>query len=200
MTVTGRAGPQRRSMVLAVAGCLGGAGLALLAVQQDWAVEVTRREPPLSPLREGFSGADLLPWLPALALVALAAGAALLATRRGSRLVVAGIAAGCGLAIAAGAGYGATVAPAGERTVMAAGLWPLACLLGGLVVVAAGLLGIRHGRSWPSMGARYERSHPGSGTPGTTEHDDPARLWDALDAGGDPTRAPPEHGAQPPSA
>jgi uncharacterized membrane protein (TIGR02234 family) len=179
-------------MAPAVAGCLAGAGVALLAARQDWAVEATPRQPPLSPLRESFSGADLVPWLPALALVALAAGAALLATRRRGRLLVAGIAAGCGLAIAVGAGYGLLVAPESGRVVVAAGLWPLICLVAGLVVAAAGLLGVRHGWTWPSMGARYDRGRPISDAAASARAEDPARLWDALDAGSDPTRRSPE--------
>lgn len=162
--------------------------MALLAAQQDWAVKNTSRRPPLSPLREGFSGADLVPWLPALALVALAAGAALIATRRRARRLIAGIAASCGLAIIAGAGYGLLVAPAAGRTVVTAGLWPLMCLVGGLVAAAAGLLGIRHGRAWPSLGARYERGQPPASGSAPRPADDPARLWDALDAGTDPTQ------------
>jgi uncharacterized membrane protein (TIGR02234 family) len=176
-------------MGYAVSGCLGGAGLALLAARQPWAVRVTRREPPLSPLRETFSGADLVPWLPALALVALAAGAAVLATRDVSRLAVGAVALGCGLAIAAGAGYGMTMAPEGGRTVVAGGMWPLAGLAGGLVVVVAALLVVRHGRTWPAMGARYERGRPGG--PAEAADQDPSRMWDVLDAGADPTSGPP---------
>lgn len=176
----------RRAMGYVVAGCLGGAGLSLIATRQQWAVRVTRREPPLSPLRETFTGADLVPWLPAVALVALAAGVAVLATRGVGRLLVGVVALGCGLAIMAGAGYGMTVAPAGGWI---DGTWPLAGLAGGLMVAVAAMLVVRNGRAWPSMGARYERGHPGDPTM-VTDHD-PARMWDALDEGADPTGTPP---------
>lgn len=179
----------RRAMGYVMAGCLGGAGLALIAARQQWAVRVTRREPPLSPLRETFAGADLVPWLPAVALVALAAGVAVLATRGVGRLLVGVVALGCGLAIMAGAGYGMAVAPAGGRVVVADGTWPLAGLAGGLMVVVAALLVVRNGRAWPSMGARYERGHPSD--PTMVADRDPARMWDALDEGADPTGTPP---------
>ncbi len=180
----------RRALGYVAAGCLCGAGLALIAARQQWAVRVTRREPPLSPLREAFTGADLVPWLPAVALVALAAGVAVLATRGVGRLLVGVVALGCGLAIVSGAGYGMTVAPADGRVAVADGAWSLAGLAGGLMVVAAALLVIRNGRVWPSMGARYERGHPGD--PAGGADDDPVRMWDALDEGADPTGTPPE--------
>jgi uncharacterized membrane protein (TIGR02234 family) len=169
-----------------VTGCLGGAGLALIAARQQWAAQVTRREQPLPPVRETFTGADLVPWLPAIALVALAAGVAVLATRGMGRLLVGVVTLGCGLAIVTGAGYGMTVAQAGGRTVMAAGSWPLVGLAGGLMVVVAASLVVRHGRGWPSMGARHERGHH-PGDPARVAGHDPARMWDALDEGADPT-------------
>ncbi len=179
----------RRAMGYVVAGCLGGAGLALIAARQPWAVRVTRRQPPLSPVRETFTGADLVPWLPAVALVALAAGVAVLATRGVGRLLVGVVALGCGFAIVSGAGYGMTVAPAGGRVVVVEGTWSLAVLAGGLMVIGAALLVVRKGRVWPSMGARYERGHPGDRA--VVPDDDPARMWDALDEGADPTGTPP---------
>jgi hypothetical protein len=121
------------------------------------------------------TGAALLPWLPALALVALAGAGAVLATRGLLRTAVGVLLLVCGLGLAVGAlsqlGSGA-----------AAG-WVLAAALGGLAVAAAGVLTVARGRAWPGMAARYERPVPAAGPPKTG-----AQFWDALDRGDDPTR------------
>ncbi|MGH3712801.1 MAG: Trp biosynthesis-associated membrane protein, partial [Micromonosporaceae bacterium] len=70
----------RRQLAVAVLGCAGGAGLALYAVTRAWASRVVERPAPLSPVDETYAGGDLVSWLPAVALVGLAAGIALLAT------------------------------------------------------------------------------------------------------------------------
>ena len=137
-----------------------------------------------------FTGRDLLPGAAISGWVALAATAGIIATRSWGRIVVAVIALlaglmGAGAAIAfavrssevvsgalAGLAGGAPVAP-----VQVHPAWLLA-LIGGLLVVAAAVTTVLHGRSWPSLGARYERP-PG---------DRPAaNAWDALDKGQDPT-------------
>jgi uncharacterized membrane protein (TIGR02234 family) len=81
---------------------------------------------------------------------------------------------GCGFGVAGGA-----VAH------LAAG-WPLATVLGGLLVAAAGGLTLARGRDWPGMGARYDRPS-GSARPGSARPETEAALWDALDRGDDPT-------------
>jgi hypothetical protein len=53
-------------------------------------------------------------------------------------------------------------------------------MLAGLAVAAVGVVALRRGRSWPSMGARYERPAPKA----TNDHD----LWTALERGEDPTK------------
>ena len=77
----GAAAPGRRALTYAVLLCVAGAGLALATATRTWAVEVTLRPAPLPAVRETSTGATLLPWLPALALVGLAGAGALLATR-----------------------------------------------------------------------------------------------------------------------
>ncbi|MGH3730512.1 MAG: Trp biosynthesis-associated membrane protein, partial [Micromonosporaceae bacterium] len=180
-----RAPAARRELTVAVLGCLAGAGLAFLAGNQDWALRVTRRQPPLSPLRESFSGADLAAWLPGVALVALAAAVAFFATRAWGRTLVGVTAIGSGTAIVAGAIAGLVLAGAEGRTVLGAGLWPVACGLGGLLVLGAGVLTVRRGRSWPAMGARYQR--PEAEPARQPSGDDSSQLWDAIDSGSDPT-------------
>jgi Tryptophan-associated transmembrane protein (Trp_oprn_chp) len=165
----------RRQLVLAIAGCVIGAGLALFAVSRTWAVLVTERPPPLGPVRQPRSGASLAGWLPALGLVALAGAVALPAIRRTGRLAVAVVLIVSGLGIGAGA----------VRAIIegAAAGWPVLCALGGLAVAGAGGFAAARGRTWPAMGSRYERTAP---IPQDARND--ASLWDAIDRGEDPTR------------
>lgn len=189
---------QKRQVALVVLGCLAGAGLALFAATRTWVVEVVARPAPLPPHRTPHSGAQLLAWLPALAVAALAGSGALLATRRAGRTVIGVLLAVSGLGVAIGGGYGLVavdgVSPA----------WPALCVLGGLVVAAAGALAVSRGRSWTGLGSRYDRPQrthhrpsprqepvsglgpplpPESGSPRMSGKD----LWDALDRGEDPT-------------
>ncbi|MFE0592502.1 Trp biosynthesis-associated membrane protein [Micromonospora echinospora] len=182
----------RRELTYAVLLCLAGAGLALWAATRTWAVEVTPRPVPLPALREERSGAALLPWLPALAVVALAGAGAVLATRRGLRRAVGLVILVLGVAVAVGGGYALTAAFAGEVSRQ----WPALCLLGGVLAAVGGGWTALRGATWPAMGARYERPARGDGattsggpestgaaasTRGTTD------AWDALDRGEDPT-------------
>ncbi|MCA2212338.1 Trp biosynthesis-associated membrane protein [Jidongwangia harbinensis] len=144
-----------RRLPHAVIAVLAGAGLALYAATRTWSVRLTER-PGLSDLRAEATGAAEMPWLPALALVALAGAGAMLATRGTVRraLGVLLVAGGAGLvlsAIVARAGLDPGAAGA------AATIWPAACVLGGALVGLGGLGAVRHGRHWPVMGARYER-------------------------------------------
>ncbi|MEU1886234.1 Trp biosynthesis-associated membrane protein [Micromonospora sp. WMMD987] len=185
-TAAGSTPGGRRELTYAVLLCLAGAGLACWAATRTWAVEVLARGA-LPAARQERSGAELLPWLPALGLVALAGGGAVLATRGRVRRSLGGLVALLGLAVAAGAGYGLTA----DLGVEVHRRWPALCLLGGLVAAGGGLLTARRGGHWPAMGARYERpartggpARP-DGRPiadrGTRE------AWDALDRGEDPT-------------
>ena len=67
----------------------------------------------------------------------------------------------------------------------------LAALLG----IAAGLLAVLRGRTWPAMGRRYERagaaaSQPAAARRPETDEDRAQAAWKALDRGEDPTRDP----------
>ncbi|SCL23779.1 Trp biosynthesis-associated membrane protein [Micromonospora inyonensis] len=180
-------------MTYAVLLCLAGAGLAVWAATRTWAVEVTPRPVPLPALREERSGAALLPWLPALAVVALAGAGAVLATRGGLRRLVGLLILVLGAAVAAGGGYALAAGFAGDVSRQ----WPALCLLGGLLAAVGGAWTARRGSAWPAMGARYERPARG----GATTADGPAApgavvptrgrgttdAWDALDRGEDPT-------------
>jgi hypothetical protein len=145
-----------------------GAGLALFAASRVWSDQPVRGT-------GARTGGDLLPWLPALGLAALAGAGALLATHGVARLLVGGLLALCGLGLAGG---GATGVVADATSAW----WPALAAVGGLLVLDAGVLTLRGGRSWPALGARYQRDPAGAGTE--------ASMWDALDRGEDPTREP----------
>ncbi|MGC4853006.1 Trp biosynthesis-associated membrane protein [Micromonospora sp. DT4] len=186
-----RATTGRRELTYAMLLCLAGAGLALWAATRGWSVEVTARPAPLPPVRAARSGAALLPWLPALALVALAGGGAVLATRGRVRRLLGVLLGALGLAVAAGAAYG-LVADLGG---VASRQWPALCLVGGLLVAVGGGWTALRGGGWPAMGARYERptrtvteSKPTTAVaPGPMAGRRTTEAWDALDRGEDPT-------------
>ncbi|PZG01410.1 Trp biosynthesis protein [Micromonospora deserti] len=177
----------RRELTYAVLLSVAGTGLALWAATRTWAVELADRPAPLPPVRGLRTGAGLLPWLPALAVVGLAGAGAVLATRGRLRRLLGGLLFLLGVAVAAGGGYGLVAAFDGEVSRQ----WPALCLVGGLVAAAGGLLTALRGQRWPAMGARYERPARGAPAPaggagpvigrGTTD------AWDALDRGEDPT-------------
>jgi hypothetical protein len=149
-----------------------GAGLALLAASRAWSDLPGRPEPAgLATAADPLTGGEQYPWIPALALAALAGGGALLATRGALRTAVGGLLLLCGAGVVLGTAY--AVAREAEP------FWAIAAALGGLAVFDAGWLTVRKGRSWPAMGARYERA--------ATRPDDTASMWDDLDHGRDPT-------------
>jgi len=191
-----------RALAGAVVTCLAGAGLVLYAAGRDWAVEVTGRPAPLPAVEVARTGADVLPWLPAVALVGLAGTGAVLATRGLARRLVGALLAVLGVAMAAG---GLTVlltgaGPAGPTTdsTVSAPQWPAATVVGAVLLAAGGSVTALRSRHWPAMGARYERSRSGGDGSGPGADGRAAGLggrtsrstldaWNALDRGEDPT-------------
>ncbi|WBB82244.1 Trp biosynthesis-associated membrane protein [Micromonospora sp. WMMD882] len=172
----------RRELTYATLLCLVGAALAVWAATRTWSVEVTVRPAPLPAVRADRSGAALLPWLPALGVVALAGAGAVLATRGRLRRALGALILLLGVAVTAGGGYGLTAAFDGEVSRQ----WPASCLLGGVLTAVGGAWVGWRGQRWPAMGARYERpvaAPPRAGTPARGATD----AWDALDRGEDPT-------------
>ena len=189
-------GRPRRELRAAVLLCLAGAALVLLAVSQTWFRSSLPEAPPLPSATERLAGSLLLPGARPLALVALAGIAALFAARRGGRVVV-GL-----LVLLAGAGVVALdvrllLAPAEavrraelSRQVSQPltgapqlGPWPLLCLVGGLLIAAAGLLFAVRGRRWAALSRSYEvpAARVGSGPEGGGDK----AVWDAMDRGQD---------------
>ncbi|ROO61211.1 putative membrane protein (TIGR02234 family) [Micromonospora sp. Llam0] len=192
MTGPGRSAAPGRALAGAAVTCLAGAGLVLYAAGRDWAVEVTGRPAPLPAVEVARAGADVLPWLPAVALVGLAGTGAVLATRGLARRLVGALLAALGVALAAG---GLTVllagaGPAGPTTdsTVSAPQWPALTVIGAVLLVAGGLVTALRSRHWPAMGARYERSRPGGdGSGGDRSSRSTLDAWNALDRGEDPT-------------
>ncbi|MEV5984168.1 TIGR02234 family membrane protein [Streptomyces sp. NPDC052051] len=190
----------RRSLALALLCGAAGAAVALLSSRQDWAagtVPLAGGDFPLS-----AKGSDVTGVPAALAIVGLAALVAVFAVRRTGRYLVAGLLALSGLGTITAAFQGLTdnsaldekaARTAGDTAATASALthtaWPYVALLGGALILLAGLLALRYGRLWPTMSGRYERD----GTPrprrraAPVDPERPEELWKALDRGEDPT-------------
>ncbi|MBP2702289.1 TIGR02234 family membrane protein [Microbispora sp. RL4-1S] len=203
-----------------LATCAAAGALALLAAGRIWAtVTFDAQAGPLSAGHVSLTGGDLAAVLTPAVLAALAAGAAVLATRGLARRIVATVISLCGVVVLSGVWRGtrpaAVVAAAREHAatamVPATGaaeqamtwVWPLATALGGLVLVAAGAVAAVVGGRWPGMSGRYDRPGTGSGAREADRDGDGAAarrprrqvgseraLWDAIDEGEDPTAEP----------
>ena len=194
--------PRRQYLATLVLLAAGGV-LGFAAAARPWGS--ARTPSTLSGVTEvSVSGSDLSPVAPALCLVALAAVVAVPAVRQVGRRVVGAVLTvlGCGLALVAvqalldlearirrwvadSPGLAGSV-----DEVSASPWWPVALAVAGGMILAAGVLMVVRGPSWPSMGARYERpqSPRGDATPGSGDSStDPRQAWDALDRGDDPT-------------
>ncbi|WP_412542299.1 Trp biosynthesis-associated membrane protein [Longispora sp. K20-0274] len=165
-----------RGLGVTVVAVLAAAGLALWLGTRPWLVELVHRPDPLPVQRVTHTGAENMPWLTAAAIVAMAGAGALLATRGLGRRLVGGLLVLAGLGVLAASGYGL------DAEGVARVLLPAGNALGGLVLCAAGVVALRWGAGWPTMGARYER--------GAEQKDD---MWSALDRGEDPTRPDGHH-------
>ena len=110
--------------------------------------------------------------------------------------------AGAGIVVAALIGAGAPSAldeqaakASGDTSATVSALshtaWPYVAVVGGALILLAGLLALRYGRLWPAMSGRYERD----GAPrarrkaAVVDPDRPEDIWKALDRGEDPTQA-----------
>ncbi len=124
---------------------------------------------------QASTGQSLFPAAAACGWVCLAGVAGVLATRTWGRAVVGAIIVVAALVVIVTC-VSFAIAPTGVAT----GWWAVA-LLGAAVAGAVGVLTVVHGRTWPSMGSRYER---------TTSRTSVVSPWDALDKGVDPTEDP----------
>jgi uncharacterized membrane protein (TIGR02234 family) len=207
----------RRELTGAVAGGVVAGALALSAGGQEWAAVTADRTPPLPPLTDVLTGSEAAPLVAAAGLVLLAAAVALLAVRGNGRTVVGLLMAAAGgvlgwsgvRALAGGLRESSTEVPGvgrvpGPIVVEVSAVWPTLTVLAGVLGIAAGLVAVLRGRSWPAMGRRYERAGTAAGpaSPATrraeTDEDRAQAAWKALDRGEDPTDpAPSTPGQQP---
>jgi hypothetical protein len=177
----------RRELATVVIVSAASAGFALFAASRSWSVDLMARPAPLPPATVSRSGSSYVPALTALALVALAAAGATVATRGRGRILVGLLQTVVGLALV-------TASVIALPQVSGSGAaWAVACAVAGLVVIAAGALVLRRGRTWPSLGTRYERAagrrSPRGGDTTRAERSGNAdsEVWDAIDRGEDPT-------------
>lgn len=127
-------------------------------------------------------GGALLLWSGArpIGLVALAGVGGLLASAGALRTVVGAILVGLGL-------FGGLVAVTNAEG-LATGRGQTAAAIGGLTVLAAGVLVVTFGRRWTWSRGRYERETAATADR-PSRSDSSLELWRALDRGEDPTVA-----------
>jgi len=184
----------RRELLAALLGCTAGAAVALFAAGRVWAQAAVAEG--VAPLPVELTGRDLAPSVAAFALVGLAGGLALLATRSAGRRL-AGlllVLTGFGVAAAAVAGAGGADsaltreagAAVGTRTAATTApersAWPWVAVSGGVLVAVAGGFAAVRGPRWPGMSARYDAPRREGRAP-----DEPDGMWSAIDRGEDPT-------------
>lgn len=193
------------TFALSLVGGMASAGAVAVGVSRPW-VEATATVPGLPPLAVTVTGGDIAPLAGALGLVLLASFGAVLATRGRARKVVGLLIVACAVTVLVVTLHpGATEGVVQERLAgkgwVAAGnyvastqLWRWVTLIGGAGCLAAGVLVVRAGAAWPTMGKRYDAPAPaGTGVtvaaePFGDESDNEEALWRALDEGRDPTR------------
>ncbi len=201
--------PDRRGYRTALILLAIGAALLFLGFSQVWATAVVRQEG-LPSLTFELKGREIQPAGSAAAILALAGIAGLVATRRFGRAVTGVLLVGEGLLAAGGAlwfGLGAGNRADVVRLVSEkAGIdvdpalsitpWWLVVVVGGALLVVAGLAAAFRGSRWPVMGRRYERSPEtdaaaaATGATGVSAGAAAASAWDQLDQGVDPTLDP----------
>ena len=125
----------------------------------------------------------------ALALAALAGGAATLLARGAGRRILCGLLALAGIGVVAAVAV--TLGSAGSRMPAASArtAWALLAGCAGLLLALAGATGVLRAGRWPRPSARHDQVEQAGAdvrleAPGADER----RLWDALDRGEDPTR------------
>lgn len=196
----------RRPFVVSLLAVVVGGGIALLVSGRSWATAEVTRPRPLPDLSVGLSGRTLQAAVPGLAVVALAGLVALLATRGLARRIVGGVVAvtGVGLVVFALTGLHVSVGRARSLVIDARTgaaldgtapvqvtqhvVWPLLGAVGGVVVMAGGVLIAIRGADWMALGRRYDAPTAAQTDPAEpdAERSDLA-LWKSLDRGEDPT-------------
>ena len=190
-----RRGPGRRGTVLAG---LAIAGLVAGSTRTSWA---TATAPDITGAVQSYpvTGAEAAPAVLALALVALAAAAATSLSSRWVRWVTGPVLAlsGIGTVVAAAGMLGDPTAASAGAVADATGIsgvelhasasaWPVAAIVGGVLLALLGVLVLVVGGRWRRGSSRYSRATLAPRRVVDPEQD-PAAAWDALTRGEDPT-------------
>lgn len=196
--------PHRRTLTSTALAAIVGGLLAWIVAGRSWSHGAAGDS--MVRLQVTATGNDLSAGVTALGLAALAGALALFATRGiGRRLVgLLLIAAGIGVVVnAAGARRTARVhtvlaakaaakGVGGDLAFVGGNAYWLVAAAGGLIVLAAGLLAVLRGHTWPGMSSRYDNpaaKAAATADSGHAESGSAKGLWDALDRGEDPTGA-----------
>jgi len=183
-----------------------GSALVLLIATRHWQTAHVLRPHPLTDQSFALSGRTLDSASTALAVVALAGVVAILAVRAWPRRVIGGVIAVVGAAIVwRSLGHDSAVSLArayelhgDDRNVNLGGAlpgshvssapaWAWLSAVGGLVVVASGLMTAARGHRWAGLSARYEAPVVTAADAQAERARADASLWKALDEGDDPT-------------
>lgn len=178
----------RREYAFSLGLILLGAVLVVVSSGRTWATgEVATAGGSTASATLRVTGSDAAGGLVGLALLSAAGVAALVASRGRLRKIVAIVIVLTGVSIVLNAVFSGLTGVLDEAARKSAGVTsahatavettiaPWICVLGGLLIVAGGVLAVLHGGTWSAMGSRYDRA--------------PATLdpWSALDQGIDPT-------------
>lgn len=193
---------------MAVALCLLGAVVVIVAAGRTWVELPAVRDALLPGRRRDVTGSDLAPGVRALGVVGLAGVVALAATRSRGRTLVGLLLAVVGGGVGLESVRAATdlegrlarmdqVQDAAGTLAVEGTAWPWVAVVGGVLLMLAGLLVAVRGRHWAGLSARYEPPIVNGGSvapvdPSAVARSAPDRsdraLWDELDRGGDPTQ------------
>jgi uncharacterized membrane protein (TIGR02234 family) len=200
----------RRPLLFVLPACLAGSLAAFAAAQPAWVRIAVPRSRPLPDTAVEIAGRTLVPLVPALALVGLAAVLGLLGVRGRGRTAVGALLTLTGVAIAVAAlTHLAAPSPAAvvellidngplpgrdftrPATPEVAAAWPLLTAAGAVLLTVAGAWTALRGSRWAALSGRYDAAgaRPSAVPAAATRQPEPttAGLWDALDRGDDPT-------------
>jgi uncharacterized membrane protein (TIGR02234 family) len=199
----------RRLYAPVVLATLAAGGLAFVAAGRTWAESEVSSEG-LAPATVSVSGSDAQPLVTALALVVVTAALAILAAgprmRRVIGVLTVLVAIGGAIAVPRSGsgrlvdalGSAAEESPAytgpGSLSDISYTPWDLVTIAAFVLALALGVVTVRLGPRWPTMGSRYDAPTARRSTgadPSDTAHSDTelsdTDLWKAMDDGRDPT-------------
>jgi uncharacterized membrane protein (TIGR02234 family) len=204
---TGSALRGGRGYALTVAVGLAAAGTVAVGVSHPW-VTATAIVAGLPRIEAAVTGADAVPFAGACGPVLLASFGAVLATRNRVRQTVGVLIVALAAVVLVSAAHPGDLSPLVRSRLSARGWsaasayatstqpWRWLVLVAAVACLVAGVLVVRLGPGWPTMGRRYDAPETAASpaparqeSAGTASLDEEG-LWRALDEGRDPTRSP----------